>query len=101
MRLLAYFGKRLHGMLSWTHVHVKTRAPLPLSVAAAKRGSTTPTSITDIRSVTDTCGYNSSIEDRYNKVQTSLLSFRFSSRSRREGDASFVPSQSQVAVSFT
>jgi len=22
MRLLAYFGKRVHGMLSWTHVHV-------------------------------------------------------------------------------
>jgi len=22
MRLSAYFGKRLHGMLSWTHVHV-------------------------------------------------------------------------------
>jgi len=32
MRLLAYFSKRLHGMLSWTHVHVYTRAPLPLSV---------------------------------------------------------------------
>jgi len=22
MRLSAYFGKRLHGMLSWTHAHV-------------------------------------------------------------------------------
>jgi len=32
MHLSAYFAKCIHGVLSRTHVHVQTRAPLPLSV---------------------------------------------------------------------